>query len=146
MKLPPYNSRGYLPPGIYILTIEEVESIFGYNAKRRRLIIGLKQGLAHLKSCGCKRVYLNGSFITEKEVPDDFDACWDDDISDQQFNKLAESFPVLLDLSNGRIAQKMFYNGEFFPASFLADGLNNFLEFFQIDRYGNPKGIIKIDL
>ena len=30
-----------------------------------------------LRAAGCKRAYIDGSFITTKEHPGDFDACWD---------------------------------------------------------------------
>lgn len=46
-----------------------------------------------------------------------------------------------------RAAQKGEYGGEFFPVGWRADNAGTqFLEFFQIDRDGNPKGIIAIDL
>ena len=38
---------------------------------------GLRAALESLKSAGCRTVYLNGSFVTSKEAPNDFDACWD---------------------------------------------------------------------
>lgn len=30
-----------------------------------------------LRAAGCKRAYIDGSFINAKERPGDFDACWD---------------------------------------------------------------------
>lgn len=55
--------------------------------------------------------------------------------------------PALLDTRAPRQAQKQMYGGELFPAEFPADATGNrFLEFFQIDREGNAKGIIVIDL
>ena len=35
--------------------------------------------MENLKNAGCLTVYLNGSFVTNKEVPNDFDACWEED-------------------------------------------------------------------
>jgi hypothetical protein len=55
--------------------------------------------------------------------------------------------PLLLDFKNKRAAQKAKYGGELFPASHTADRQGKtFLEFFQQDRDGNPKGIIQINL
>jgi hypothetical protein len=57
--------------------------------------------------------------------------------------------PILLVFANGRLAQKIKYKGEMFPAQFVADNVSGrtFLEFFQIAKNtGNPKGIIALDL
>jgi hypothetical protein len=87
--------------------------------------------------------YIDGSFVTAKEFPADFDGCWD--LAGVDASKLD---PVLLDFDNGRAAQKARYMGELFPAQ-LPNGISGrtFLEFFQIDKQsGSPKGIIVIDL
>ncbi len=95
---------------------------------------------------GCKnrRIFIGGSFATNKEFPGDFDICWQDDTVD--FLQLQVSDPVLLDFKNKRAAQKAKYGGELFPASISADGYRTYLEFFQIDRNGEEKGIVEIDL
>lgn len=55
--------------------------------------------------------------------------------------------PVLLDFSNKRAAQKAKYGGELFISSFIADAQGRtFLDFFQEDRNGNPKGIVEVHL
>ena len=95
-----------------------------------------------LRAAGCKRAYIDGSFITTKEHPGDFDACWDLDGVD--FDVIDE---VLLTFDAGRRAQKAKYRGELFPADAAADPLGTlFRDCFQRDRDGNPKGIIVIDL
>jgi hypothetical protein len=53
---------------------------------------------------------VNGSFVTAKEEPADFDACWD-----SQGVDLDALDPVLLDLSAGRASQKARFGGELFP-------------------------------
>ena len=92
---------------------------------------------------GCGTAYLNGSFVTSKESPNDYDACWEEAGVDPTVLD-----PVLLTFDPGRAMQKAKYMGELFPASVVADadGLS-FFEFFQSDKdTGNPKGIIAIDL
>ncbi|NEO46371.1 MAG: hypothetical protein F6K55_20470 [Moorea sp. SIO4A3] len=55
--------------------------------------------------------------------------------------------PILLDFDHKREKQKAKYQGELFPASYIADAAGKmYLDFFQIDRNGNPKGIVAIDL
>jgi len=89
-------------------------------------------------------VYLDGSFITAKESPGDFDGCWDlNGVNPAQLD------PVLLRFDPGRMAQKIKYGGELFPAAWIADqnSMLTFIDFFQIDKEtGEAKGIIAIDL
>lgn len=131
-----------LPPGIHEATLDDVAHSFATNATRRMLYDGLVKGCQVLKIAGCSIVYLDGSYITEKLSPGDFDVCWDPTGVDP--TKLD---PVLLDFSNKRKNQKMKYGGEFFPSSAKADGSRIFIDFFQTDREsGNKKGIIRIQL
>ena len=104
---------------------------------------GLKAAIVNLKNAGCRTVYVDGSFVTSKGIPGDFDACWEVEGVDPY--KLD---PVLLTFENGRAAQKAKYLGEMFPAGYIADDDGSyFLEFFQMDKdTGEQKGIIAIDL
>ena len=104
---------------------------------------GFRAAIENLRDAGCSVVYLDGSFVTSKPHPNDYDACWEEAGVDP-----TALDPVLLTFDAGRAAQKAKYLGEFFPASIIADvdGLS-FLEFFQTDKeIGRPKGIIAIDL
>ncbi|MCK4541569.1 MAG: hypothetical protein KAU17_04955 [Spirochaetales bacterium] len=131
-----------LPPGIHEVTLKEVEDRYITNSQRAILFDGFKRGLENLKNAGCKTIYLDGSFTTDKVIPGDFDACWDPVGVD--VNKID---PVLLDFSDMRNTQKMKYGGEFFPSSVKADSSRTFLEYFQNDKYtGKRKGIICIRL
>ena len=91
----------------------------------------------------CTLAYIDGSFVTAKAQPADFDVCWLEDGID--FLRLD---PVLYDFEFGRRAQKRKYGGELFPSSYQAssDG-TSILELFQMDKITRrPKGIIEIDL
>ncbi len=132
--------RKVLPPGVHDATLEEVEDRFAMSDHRKYLFAGLKKGVFALRKAGCQKILLDGSFITEKPVPADFDVCWDPVGVDP-----IKLDPVFLDFSNGRRKQKERFHGEFFPTNFLADGRRFFFDFFQIDKYtGNAKGIICI--
>ena len=129
-----------LPPGIHNATLKEIETHFATSEHRKRLFLGFKNGVENLHKAGCCQIFLDGSFITEKTIPNDFDACWDTNGVD-----VTKLDPVLLDFSDMRKKQKNRYHGEFFPASNLADGKHFFFDFFQIDKYtGKAKGIICI--
>lgn len=82
---------------------------------------------------------MNGSFVTAKDEPGDFDACWA--LPDVDLDALD---PVLLDLSNGRRAQKDRFGGELFIVE-AGSGLV-FAEFFQNERDTGRKGVVVIDL
>jgi hypothetical protein len=75
--IPQFNSDGNLPPGIHLCAWEEFVARFGTTQQRLNLIAGLKIAMAQLRSAGCPKVYIDGSFVTHKLVPGDFDACWD---------------------------------------------------------------------
>lgn len=141
--IPDFNPGGNLPPGIHWATWDEIVNRFGNTPWRRQLLSGLQAALEELKRVGCKAVYLDGSFVSSKPVPGDFDGCWDEDGID-----FALINPVLLNFTGRRAAQKAKFLGELFPASWDADGIGApFLDFFQTDKdTGNRKGLIAIDL
>src|SRR5260370_3183168 len=144
--IPGFDSSGNLPPGIHPATWQEVQTRFGTDPQRNRLLIGLRRALVSLGRAGCRTAYLDGSFVTSKTTPHDFDACWD--MNNVDISRLQLEEPVLLDFSNRRAAQKVKFGGELFPAQEQADATGTiFLHFFHRDKNtGDPKGIIAIDL
>ena len=140
--IPALTPSGLLPSGVHWAAWEEIEERFATTDWRRTLSGGVRQAAENLKEAGCRTLYLDGSFVTSKNHPGDFDACWDPDGV-----YAAKLDPVLLDFTNRRAAQKRKYHGELFISSLPADGGLTFLDFFQRDKAtGNPKGIIAIDL
>lgn len=131
-----------LPAGIHDATLEEVRACFATNPRRKALFKGLSRACKSLKSAGCTVIYLDGSYVTEKSIPGDFDVCWDP--TDVDSTKLD---PVFLDFRDKRAHQKSKYGGEFFLSKKLADRSHPFVEYFQIDKdTGNAKGIIRVHL
>jgi len=129
-----------LPPGVHQATLEEIERRFATNEKRRLLFVGFQKAVYALLHAGCATIFLDGSFITDKPEPGDFDACWDPKGVD-----VTKLDPVLLDFDNHRKTQKEKFGGELFPSASKADGVSTFVSFFQVDKFsGQPKGIIKI--
>jgi len=141
--IPDFNRDGTLPAGIHSSGWEEVESRFGFSERRLQLLGGLKSALRALRRAGCRRVYIDGSFVTVKREPGDYDACWDIEGVDME-----SLDSVFLDFSNARRAQKRKYLGEFFPAQ-MPEGASGrlFLDFFQTDKEtGKRKGIVGLNL
>lgn len=131
-----------LPPGVHLATISEVKQAFATNPHRRKLFGGMVKAAQALKIAGCKTLYLDGSYVTGKPKPGDFDGCWDPAGVDP-----TRLDPVLLDFDNARRNQKIKFLGELFPLHYEAEPGNIFLNFFQIEKHsGNNKGIVAIDL
>jgi hypothetical protein len=129
-----------LPPGIHDATLEEVEARFATTPHRAWLFGGFVRVVEELRRAGCVTVFLDGSFITAKPHPGDFDGLWDLNGVDP-----AGLDPVLLDFDNKREAQKAKYFGEMFLIQLPHQpGL---LPFFQNEKFSDaPKGIVRIML
>jgi hypothetical protein len=143
VTIPPFEDSGNLPEGIHEATWEEVVDRYGTTDRRRELLDGLQQALESLRAAGCRRLYINGSFVTAKDEPADFDACWEAAGVDPELLD-----PVLLTFANRRAAQKERFGGELFPADWEADPHGTrFLDYFQQDSVtGERKGIVALDL
>ncbi len=124
---------------MYGIDIEEIERVLGFNDHRKALIEGLRKAVENLRKAGVKRIWINGSFVTEKEFPNDIDGCWD------PFNAVAEKLdPVLLDWKRDRMSMKEKYGVEFFPNIVEGESGQYFYKFFQRNRSIESKGILLI--
>lgn len=130
-----------LPPGIHEATLAEIEERFATSPHRRWLFQGFRRVVVALVAAGCREIHLDGSFVTGKPHPEDFDGCWNPiGVSPEKLD------PTLLDFGNGREAQKKKFHGEMFMSNFPAAPAGPiFLNFFQIEKFsGSAKGIILI--
>jgi hypothetical protein len=91
-----------------------------------------------LADAGCTFFIVDGSFVTDKESPRDYDACCD-------FSGINPT-KVDLKLFGSREEIKAEFYGELFPEHYMADDEYTFREFFQTDRDDIPKGVIRLDL
>ena len=133
---------GNLPGGEHTASWHDVLERFGHTPWRRQLLAGMLAALRLLKRACCVRAYIDGSFVSAKEEPADFDACWDAEGVD--FDLIDER---LLTFDRGRATQKTAFLGELFIADARADPQGTlFRDFFQTDREGRRKGIVVIDL
>lgn len=134
-----------LPPGIHEVDWGEFESFFSFSPVRKEQLKGLCQVVAILKECGCTAIYIDGSFVTTKLEPGDWDACFEcPQPPDPCLIKLVSKYPLI-----DRKEQKKRYKGELFPAWVFADAAQTILyrDFFQQVRNTTlRKGIVKIKL
>ena len=141
--MPEFDDSGRLPAGVHAATWKQVVSCLGFTARRKRLLEGLHEALRLLRAAGCRLAYLDGSFVTAKTEPGDFDVCWAMDGVDEEVLD-----PIFLDFSNPRAGQEQRFLGALFPAD-MPEGATGktFLEFFQTHKEtGGRKGIVAIDL
>lgn len=130
MSIPPFNELGYLPPGVYEVSWSELMERFVANSHRQRLATGLAAALRKLGIAGCRRVVIGGSFVTNKEYPNDFDGWYESfgldlNILDRLF---LEDTKLQFEILGGTLFEPPNYEG-----------------FFQTDREGRPKGVIVLD-
>lgn len=131
--IPPFDERGNLQPGVHLAVWDEITDRFGGNAWRRDLLDNVERVARELRRAGCRSVWLDGSFVTDREFPRDFDLCYDLATTDLDLLD-----PLFLD----RRAAKEIYLGDILPTH----PSISFIDFFQTDRDGHAKGIVEIDL
>ena len=98
-----------------------------------------------VRAAGCRRIYIDGSFINDVPLPGDFDCCWERAGVNEDLLP-----PELVDLDVPRTGQKERYRGEIFPADLPADlDGTPYIDFFQRDNCRpkrQRKSIIAVDL
>ena len=72
--IPDFTDTGYLPPGVYPATLDEIAARFGLQSEIRRAEMESIRWLVDLaRSAGVSRIILNGSFVTDIMEPNDVD-------------------------------------------------------------------------
>jgi hypothetical protein len=72
--IPPFQENGYLPPGLHVAIIDEVEQRFGQESELRRVQMESVRWMVDLAvRAGVERIVLNGSFVTDIMEPNDVD-------------------------------------------------------------------------
>jgi len=137
------KDNGELKAGEHPATLDEIATVYGRSNDRRKFLMrGLREAAENLEQAGVKRIWVNGSFITDKDEPNDIDGCWEYNDS-MDLNALD---PVFLSM-NSREEVKKKYGLDFFIAQ-QVEGRSGkpFPKFFQVNRDGEAKGIIVVEL
>jgi hypothetical protein len=177
--LPGFSGEGYLPPADYALTLEELRSSVlvggpsdGYpnwdRAWRARLVENLAILVDELWQVGIEDIFIDGSFVEDKEHPNDIDGYFVCDLMELASGRLQSRLNVLdphkvwtWDPATRRpyrvypkkqLPMWHVYRVELYPhfgqLCGIRDRYDNELEFpsaFRISRRdGEPRGIIKI--
>lgn len=141
-----FSQAGELLPGIYRLSFSEFKERFGCSRRRERLLVGLEEVVTILTACGCRRLYVGGSMVTEKSNPSDFDAVFDTVAMD--LGKLEDIDAAMLLRSKADLdTLKSRFLGSVEPLRHLPSLGCSMLEVLQYDsRSGRQKGVVEIVL
>lgn len=131
MPIPSLDENGSLPIGEHRATLEEVEKAFGsQNDRRKGLMRGLRLACEMFQNAGFDLIWVDGSFVTDKEEPNDIDGCFG--ASNKEKIRLDGVDPIFF---TNRQATKAKYGLDFFYASMIEAGSGKpFPVFFQTDR------------
>ncbi len=142
--LPAFTSTGLLPPGLHRATWDELCSRFAGTRRRQRLLQGLLRVATNLRDAGAVNLWLDGSFVTSKPNPNDFDGVWDPSRVD--LRKVDPILTDLVDLRGGRLKQIAKYDGELMISAIERRSGLPFEQYFQQTPDGDVKGIVLLDL
>ena len=138
--LPKFNKFGYLPKGIHKARLPEIKRRFGIESgQRKKLFKGLQALIRLLKKQKrhIKSFILNGSFVTAKENPEDFDCIL---IVKEGFNFDSPEAKKLLK------AKKLFDAHLFTFTDLDFARYRNLVSFFGYDRDRKTKGFVEVIL
>jgi hypothetical protein len=131
-ECPHLQRAATLPPGIWAMSWADFWTRYGYNSRRANLLSGLMFALKLLVRSNCQTIYIGGSFITNKERPNDIDGCFDGMGID---NSALD--PIFQDIDEQHAR---------FGCELRMDFMSAFQGFLQKNRDGEAIGIVEIDL
>jgi hypothetical protein len=126
------------------MTLKQVKSAFTWTQRRDDLYRGLVAAAMNMIAAGVPAIWIDGSFTTAKDEPEDIDGCWEY-VESVNVDRLD---PVFLELDPPRRAMREKYGVDFLITNMrLRDaGGATVQQFFQVDRDGNARGVVRIDL
>ena len=129
-----------LPTGLHYVNFREFRASFVFNPQRAWLFDGFKAACHDLRLAGCARIFVGGSFVTSKESPSDYDACWD------PVGVAADLQPILYD-ENLLLERRERYRGDLLISGCDPGPSGEFFRFLSRDKTtGEERGMIGIKL
>lgn len=149
MPLPAFREDGWLPEGHHASTWEEIEAVFGGALGSRRADVQSSllawRDAARAGGLG-GLVILDGSFVSDKEAPGDFDLVF---LYDEASENLVKRDPHARALTDYQACRAAGYRGDVFafPASLQRlSPLLSGTDMFDFDHRGVPKGVVEVML
>ncbi len=133
-----FNKHGNLPNDL-ILSCIEFFKLFSYNKKREKLINNLFIVANQFKGLGCDKMFVFGSFATQKKNPNDIDVCFD--ISKLDVKIVEKNSSVIDNYERRRFK-------EYFLVHVTLKEIEdiNIIRWMKRDRNSNERGIIEVSL
>jgi hypothetical protein len=152
--IPQFNGHGLLPGGLHECNLDAVSAVFCSTPHRAGLFANLKACLAHMRGQGLNGiVVIDGSFVTDKEVPGDIELTLDTrQLPAEDQLRALQYFQAM----HSKV--KADWNVDWYPTIASLPGIppaNNFIDFFQYAGVKTaaikgipahtPKGILKLE-
>lgn len=143
LMIPEFNRHGELPKGIHDATLKQIRKRYAITAHRTTLYECFEDWVDHMRAAGCQTFHLDGSFITSKHHPGDYDALWDARGVD-----LAKIDPCLLDYPKDLEVINERFAGDIFPDYAIPEGsISFYLQRMQRETRADvprAKGIVRL--
>ena len=145
--LPELTEHGVLPPGSHRATLDEIEfqwGTFQRSDRRPQLLTLLREFVQDVRRCRwIQRLLLAGSFVTEKNEPNDIDVLIVFESGADFVALRPHEYNVLCQAG----AQRRFGPGiDLHVVEDSSEAMERWLRFFQRDRSGHTVGIVEVVL
>ena len=141
--IPDFREDGYLPEGLHLAGDAEITFRFGASTlQRRRLILRLRRWIALARIIQAKRLFIDGSFVTNQAEPNDVDAViW---LPENFTRRVSRGDIEAVELETMLVMRRP---EELFAAEDRRDW-DDWLEFFSRTREsdGRRKGLVEVEL
>jgi hypothetical protein len=143
MPIPAFREDGYLPEGLHQASEDEVLARFGHSTPRRVYLMGrLRRWLELARAVGAQRLFIDGSFVTEKVEPGDVDAVvWLPDSFREQVSAARSEAIELQTMVSTREPKELF-------STYSSEMWEGWVEFFSQTREPDArrKGVVEVTL
>ncbi len=144
MMLPPFDSQGDLPVGLYPATLTEVVARFGHGTPQRELVTASLLRVYELAQQTGKllRFIIFGSYVTAKPTPNDVDIVlvMTDDFTGQDYDP--SRFPVFEHLrAQQELGVSLFVIR---PGFVIGETVETFITHWQRKRDQSRRGIVEV--
>jgi len=149
--LPAFDRAGFLPPGMHRTSFPDFAARYASTPRRRALVGRLEVTFADLAAAGWSRVYVGGSFVSDKAKPGDVDvliprqkgvAC------DKLVRVAKRERPNDLHFYGARKIVTNAFEKQITPAQKQAWQIRkpDFMQFFSQNRAGKQVGMVVVEL
>lgn len=149
MPLPQFREDGWLPQGHHATTWEEITARFGgqIGSRRDAVLSSLLKWREAARAKGMAGlVILNGSFISGKEAPGDFDLVF---LYNEATEALVKTDAEARALTDMQSCHQAGFRGDIFALPLSLQKLSPMLggtDMFDKDRQGTLKGVVEVTL